>query len=288
MNATKLALGAVVMASLYFTGCSRYGNELQYVEYGEHGTISIQLTDAPFPHKLLSEANVTIVKIDARRKGVEGEDDAFETLYEGDESVNLLELTNGITKSMGEVEVPVGSYDLVKVYIKESSIGLLDGTLFNLDIPNGSETGTISFINRAISVESDAQSDLLLDFDVSRSFILEGGLDIVSEITGFAFKPVFKSANMANSGTLTGTVKTSLLGQLETDLPGVQISVMVADTLNTTTFTDVSGAYTVLGLDPGQYTVTAEILGFSAETVEDVVIVEDDLTNQDFDLNIGL
>ncbi|MGB5434541.1 MAG: DUF4382 domain-containing protein, partial [Maribacter sp.] len=71
------------------------------------GKLVVQLTDAPFPHDLVAEANVTIFKIEARyKKDVlesdmegtameEGEGSPFIVLMEEEIQVNLLELTNG-------------------------------------------------------------------------------------------------------------------------------------------------------------------------------------------------
>ena len=52
-------------ALLLFFGCSRYGNELQYAQFG---SIKLQLTDAPFPYELITEANITITKVEVRLK----------------------------------------------------------------------------------------------------------------------------------------------------------------------------------------------------------------------------
>jgi len=44
-----------------------------------YGKLTIQLTDAPFPHELIAEANVTIFKVEARKKSEEDEDTNSET-----------------------------------------------------------------------------------------------------------------------------------------------------------------------------------------------------------------
>jgi hypothetical protein len=82
----------------------------------DFGKLSIQLTDAPFPHDLVAEANVTIFKVDARYKAdmqldtqaIDSTDTMVETdqgkpfvvLMENEVQVNLLELTNGVTKTL--------------------------------------------------------------------------------------------------------------------------------------------------------------------------------------------
>lgn len=256
--------------------CSPYGNELQY------GVISIAVTDAPFPYDYVSEANVTITKVEARKKGSTGES-TYEMLFQGETTYNLMELSNGVTKTLVEAEVPVASYDLIRLYISEGSVVLTNGSSFDLTVPSGGATGIKLFVKPDIVVTGGVSTDLLLDFDISRSFVATGNTNAVDGITGFIFKPVIKAANMSFAGTLTGTV-TELMDGTATDLEGVQIGVIVADTLNTTAFTDASGAYTILGLDPGTYRVTAEKMGYTAQTVDDVEIVVGNATTQDFEL----
>jgi hypothetical protein len=194
-----------------------------------------------------------------------------------------LELTNGITQSLGETEVPVGGYDLVRVYVKDANVILTDGRDFELKIPSGSQSGVKIFIRPELVVSGGLTSELLLDFDVSQSFVATGGLNDVSEITGFNFKPVIKASNLSEAGTLSGSVS-SLIEEVKTELEGAQITVMAADTISATTFTDASGQYMVQGLLAGSYEVTAELDGYQAISVENVEIVAGNKTIQDFDL----
>ena len=54
----------IILALLFFSACSEDLNT-----DSKTGRLTVQLTDAPFPYDLISEANVTIFKIDARYKG---------------------------------------------------------------------------------------------------------------------------------------------------------------------------------------------------------------------------
>lgn len=285
MKTYYFVLFALFSGIILFMGCSKYGNDLQYVKYGK---ISVKLTDAPFPYDFIDEANVTIFKIDARLKNLEesegNEDESnFEILYEGEQKVNLITLTNGVTMAMGEAEVPIGSYDLVRVYIKEGSVVLQDGTNFDLKVPSGSQTGIKVFVAPAIEVVSSLSSDLLLDIDVSRSFIPNGNIESMSGITGFNFKPVIRASNMSIAGTLTGSV-TTLVDNVVTGIDGVQISVWNGEKHITSTSTDESGNYMVLGLDEGTYTITAEAMEYTTEIKEDVAILAGNKTTVDFEM----
>ncbi len=258
---------------------------------GNYGRLSVQLTDAPFPHDLVAEANVTIFKVDARYKGsVELGTNAldstevtiskekgkpFVVLMEKEVEVNLLELTNGVTTTLVDTNVPAGSYDLIRVYVKGINVVLTDGTTFNLDVPSGSQTGIKVFIRPELMVNGGLSSNLLLDFDVSRSFVQKSG--------GFNFKPVIKASNLSTAGTLMGTL-TAVEQDMVVGIEGAQVAVFVADTLNTSTFSDVDGGYMLMGLEAGSYQVEVEKEGYIMQTVEEVQINAANKTVQDFEL----
>lgn len=282
MKVYKIVLSTLVACALFLSSCSEYDNRLQYVEV--MGYISLKVTDAPFPHSLVSEANITITKVEARLKSDdESNASPFQTLYEGEIQMNLLELTNGITQSLGEVEVPVGSYDLVRVYVKDANVILTDGRTFDVKVPSGEQTGIKVFIKPELIVNGGLTQELLLDFDVNQSFVSKGNTNDVTGITGFNFKPVIKASNNSVSGTLAGTVS-ALIDEIKTDLEGAQITIMAADTINTTTFTDISGQYMVQGLSGGSYKVIADLKGYQSKSVDEVTIVAGNETIQDFDL----
>ncbi len=268
----------------------------------DYGRLSVNLTDAPFPHDLVAEANVTIFKIDARYKGhmdinseVEDNSDSsmtteekssFVVLMEDEMEVNLLELTNGVTKNLVDLDVPVGIYDLVRVYVKGVNVVLTDGSTFDLKVPSGEQTGIKIFIKPGLVVEGGLSADLLLDFDVSKSFVAKGGGSKFENITGFNFKPVIKACNMSTAGTLAGKV-TTLQEEVAVGLEGAQVAVFAADTLNTTTFTDADGKYMVMGLMAGSYDVEVELSAYQKESVTDIEIVAGNTTSQDFILVAG-
>jgi len=272
MKIQKAIFFTLLVTSLVFQSCTDENNL-------STGTLTVKLTDAPFPHQMVVEANVIISKIEVRKTNeMEGES-PFMILSEIETSVNLLDLTNGITETLVNIEVPVGSYDLIRLYIKEASIVLTDGRTFDLKVPSGSQTGIKVFVKPEITVVGGLSEDLLLDFDVSKSFVPQGNMNAVSGITGFHFKPVIKAVNLSTTGTLLGKVSDTISNPLD----GVQISVYAADTLNTTTFTDSLGNYTVLGLLSGSYEIEAETEGFISQE-EFIEIVKGNNTVLNFEL----
>ncbi|MFK7811316.1 MAG: DUF4382 domain-containing protein [Maribacter sp.] len=283
----------VVVCSTLLISCSDSNDSAR-----DYGKLSVLLTDAPFPHDLVAEANVTIFKVDARYKGdlkldtqaIDSTDMNIETdkgkpfvvLMENEVQVNLLELTNGVTKSLVDTDVPVGTYDLIRVYVKGINVVLTNGLSYDLKVPSGSQSGIKIFIKPGLAVNGGLSSDLLLDFDVSKSFVAKGG---GQDITGFNFKPVIKVSNMSTAGTLMGMIS-EIKEETSVGLEGAQVAVFVADTLNTTTFSDIDGGYMIMGLDAGSYTVEVEKEGYSFQIEEEVKINAGNKTVRDFELTM--
>jgi hypothetical protein len=284
----KLLSSFIILALLFFSGCSEDLNTEESM-----GRLTVHLTDAPFPYDLISEANVTIFKVEARYKGdtMEGDENkdddgnSFIILMEEERDFNLLNLTNGITETLVDIDVPAGSYDLIRIYVKGVNVVLKDGSIFDLKVPSGEQTGIKVFIKPSIVVSGELSSDLLLDFDVGRSFIPKGNIKNISGINGFNFKPVIKASNMSFAGTLSGLVSTIMDGEI-IGLENATVSVFETGTsepiMTVPTYED--GNYTVMGLNAGSYDVMVELEGYESQTVEEVTIVAGNKIFQDFDL----
>ncbi len=193
---------------------------------------------------------------------------------------NLLELTNGVTKNLAATDVPARTYDLIRVYVKRINVVLTNGKAYDLAVPSGSQTGIKIFIKPGLAVNGGLTSDLLLDFDVSKSFVAKGG---GQNITGFNIKPVIKASNMSTAGTLMGMI-TEIKEETSVSVEGAQVAVFVADTLNTTTFSDMDGGYMIMGLDANSYTIEVQKEGYVMQTTVDIQINAANKTAQDFEL----
>ena len=238
------------------------------------GTLSVELTDAPFPGDLVAQANVTITKLEVRGSG-EGDGFPFLTLSEATQEYNLLDLRNGVTANLAAVEVPAGSYDLLRLYVSAGQVVMNDGTVFDLTVPSGAETGIKIFISPAIEVTGGVTSDLLLDFDVSQSFIALGP---ANNISGFLFTPVLRAVNSSIVGSVAGGVSdTSAAALANAEVWAEQ------DSIISSTFSSSDGSYALLGLLPGSYTVSATLSGY--DTVSTTVdITAGSQTAADFEL----
>lgn len=253
MNQKLLILSSfLVVIVLGFTGCIDPAAETTT------GTLNVILTDAPFPTDQVAEANVTIVMLEARAKSDGNGSSPYVVLSEEINTYNLLDLQNGVTASLASLDIPIGSYDLIRLYVSAGDVVMNDGTVHTLTVPSGAQTGIKLFIDPPIDVTGGLTSDLLLDFDVANSFIAQGN----QNITGFLFRPTIRAVNASTVGSLAGGVtNTSAVA-----IVGAQVWV-VQDTVVTAAFSDSTGFYTILGLPPGAYTANATISGYDTVSV---------------------
>ena len=273
MNFKTIMVLATVIVGMLFTACQE--------EYSKSttGKLKIQLTDAPFPSDLVTEANVKINKIEIRKANTT-DVNPFVTLSEKEVSFNLLDLTNGVTASLIDLDIDAGSYDLIRLYVTDASVVLSDGTVHSLKVPSGSQTGIKIFITPSIEVSGDLTTELLLDFDVSKSFKMRGNMNSPAGIKGFIFKPSIKASNLSTTGRLTGNV----VDAENAPIDGVQVAIIAEDnTVYTTTFTD-NGEYQFLGVDAGTYKIEYSKEGYETKTIEDVTIVAGNATVQNAEL----
>jgi len=278
-NTMKLHLGKyflLIITTLVLVFMVRCGDD--NVSGGDVGTLVVRLTDAPFPIDLVDEANVTINKIELR-ESADG-DDPFLTLIEDVElPFNLLDLQNDVTGDLVQIEIPVGSYNLVRLYVSEANVILKDGTNFDLTVPSGAQTGIKIFIEPAIEVVGGLTSELLLDFDVSKSFVVQGDPNTPAGINGFIFKPVIRGVNMSTAGRITGTVVDTTSTILENAAVWVE-----QDSVVSMTFTDTNGYYALIGVTAGNYSIYTTKADYDTVSTSGLIVVAGNETQQDFEL----
>ena len=240
------------------------------------GTLSVTMTDAPFPTDLVAEANVTVTKLEVREAG--GSDGSpFLTLSETVQSFNLLDLRNGVTAALASLELPVGSYDLLRIYISEGNVVMKDGSTYNLTVPSGAQTGLKLFISPAIDVTGGVTTDLILDFDVEKSFISQGQGDTIN---GFLFTPVIRVVNASTVGSLAGSIADTSAAAIADARIWVAQDSEVANS-----YSDASGNYAILGLPAGAYTASATASGYDTVAVS-IEIGAGSQTTASFELTV--
>jgi hypothetical protein len=154
---------------------------------------------------------------------------------------------------------------------------LKDGSTFNMKVPSGPQPGVKVFISPPVEVATGLSAELLLDFDLSKSFVVKGNPNTPAGINGFNFKPVIRGINKSVAGRILGTVSDTSDVQLQAAVWAEQDTGVVA-----TTFSDASGAYAFIGIPAGTYSLHAAQAAYDTVRVENVSVVAGNQVQQDF------
>lgn len=280
----KSAMMYLAAMALFLTSC----DQMNDTENSGNGKVVLSLTDAPFPVSLVDQAVVSIDKIEIRTKAVKAttEEEAdkesqYVVLYEGAEKeFDLLDLQNGVTAELLSLDILPGSYDFIRMHITKAAVILQDGTKFDLKIPGGSKSGLKIKITPDLVIESGVESEVVLDFDVSKSFVAQGNIKSKNGIKGFIFKPVLRAVCQKYSGIIAGKVSENAT----TPVIEAHVQVISADTILSSALTDKTGNYKMIGLPSGTYKIICEKDGYTKVMIDPVVVKARETTLQNITL----
>jgi hypothetical protein len=250
----RLVVAAVALATLACGDATSSGGA---------GRTRVYLTDSPFPYGSIAAVNVYIARIEASAStDTTGLNPAqWVTIAAPERTFNLLDLQGGTTALLGEADLPADEYAAVRVVINtdRSSVVRNDGSTAAVHWPLTGEFALYAIVEPALSV-SAAGAQIVLDFDVGRTFLPDGS-------GGFYLVPWIRAVNQAATGAITGTVTaTSIEGdtlpfenaavsvfRIVVYPPGVMPTALPLGTSHT----DAQGRYTVAFLPAGTYKVIA-------------------------------
>jgi hypothetical protein len=289
MKRIKIIFNLLLLATiLIFSSCSN--DEIDIPEGKAH--LNIHITDSPFPIELISSTTVTIDQVEVRKKMSEDtteENDTFIVLSDEVLQINLLELTNGLTEQIAASDLEAGYYDMIRLHVTDAIVKMNDSTVYDLKIPSGSSSGLKVKIDPAIYLEEGETYDVLLDFDVSRSFVAKGNIN--GHINGFNFKPVIRGVFLGAAGRIEGNVSDTSGISIEKAMVKAWLSEYDESDLEledndhiVSSFTEIDGSYKLIGLPEGEYTVVCYKEGFKSDTITDVSVLAGKSADLDFKL----
>jgi hypothetical protein len=265
----KKLIFLISAAVIMFSGCNKTADG--------PGKLVVKVTDDPFNISFVESATLTINKIEIRKSG-QGENGQFIVLSSDTLTFDLMNLRNGVTQEVSNLEIPQGNYDLIRLYIDRASLKIKDQPVeYKIKVPSGSQTGIKLFISPSITIAGGLTSELLLDFDLSKSFVMRGNMDHAAGVNGFIFKPCIRVTNNSTAGRIEGQVADTAKIILENAKVWVK-----KDTVISTAFTDATGHYTFIGVPSGTYSVYATKEYYDTVSYSDIRVISANRTVQDF------
>ena len=257
----KKILFTILASAVLMSGCNKTETTT-----GGPGRISVKITDDPFNINSVESATVTITKIEIRKAG-SNEGDPFLVLSENPVTIDLFQLRNGITQELVNLEVPQGNYDLIRLYVDDANLKMKEiAEPFNMKVPSGEQTGIKVFINPEIHVEGGISAELLLDFDLSKSFVMRGKM----AHNGFIFKPCIRATNNSTAGRIEGVVTDN--SPEKNIIVNAKVSLQKDSGDPVETFSDESGQYAFIGVPAGTYSMSVTMENFEPVSVESIIV----------------
>jgi len=141
------------------------------------GNLSVLLTDWPILDKEVTAVNIKVTKVEVRQIAEENDEAGWITLSGPKQEFNLLDLQNGITVSLGNAEIPEGTYTELRLHVSEDNTIEFkdDAKQYPLKIPSGTSSGVK--IKYTFTIPESGWTVITLDFDAQQSVKVVGDGD---------------------------------------------------------------------------------------------------------------
>lgn len=164
--------------------------------------------------------------------------------------------------SGGYVEVDEGN-STPSIYASSPNYaGLPPGAVVtgDLQMPSLGTSGLkVKLPANELTVTSGSSKILVVDFDVSQNFKIQGNPNTPAGLKGVLFTPVLRAVVRDVAGSISGTVTSSAAGNPGIAGLNVQATMNVnGDQVVVNAVTDANGDYTISFLAPGTYAVTVQ------------------------------
>ena len=267
----KLALGGVAVATLAACGGGGGGGG------GESGTLKLALTDAPSCG--YDEVNVTIEKVRVHQSGSANPGDPSgwsEIVLSPALRVDLLKLQNGALAELGQVTLPTGSYNQMRLVLVDnkgssplanSVVLSSDKSVVALDTPSGQQSG-VKAKQFDVNIAANQLANFVVDFDACKSVVATGS-------GKYNLKPQLTVIPRYISG-VSGVVDASLVTGVATGF--TSLSLQQNGVVIKATTPDSTGKFLLQPAAPGNYTLVMTAPDRTTAVVTNVVVAADTIT----------
>ncbi len=243
----------ILMMMLLFVGCSDNSTDSSGASTGR---LVIELFDSPPPPDV-EKIYLTITDVRVHNTG-----SGWLTIVEPDTTFDFLELVNGVTAVLADVELPVGKYTQLRLVVADTNEIVIDGVSYPLIVPSGTETGVK--LNLGFTLEPDQLVEIYVDFDASKS--------ITWNPDRYLLRPSFRAFAKVVSAVVSGVVR----DELDAGIANALVTAVSTED-SASTLTDNLGQYRLV-LRQGIYDISASASGYStADTTYTGVEVDADL-----------
>ncbi len=293
-------IAVFVLAIFLFTHCEEEDST-------NKGTLTLSITDAPIDMTDVTGVYLTISEVQAHTS-TSGKDWITFEEYEGPQTFNILELTDGASALLGSFSLEAAHYTQLRFFVDAPELGnanpsnpgcyieFSDGSTEPLFVPSGSTSGWKAV--GAFNVPINGDVAITADFDARKSIMEQGANHF------FILKPTIRIIVDEQAGKIVGGL-TNIPAEVDIVIyayeDGIYTSDEAEDPVNdtiarfpnaiTSDIVNDNDSYHLAFLAPMTYDliVTSSIDGEFQEVlgiVEDVVVEEKSTTNQPIDLSL--
>jgi len=178
---------------------------------GGAGRLTLLATDAPFAHEMVESAIVQVEKIEVHADA--GAQSGFQVLFDDPANpieMDLVQLRDGVTARLVSASVPAGTYRQIRLRFGDAVLRLRNGNEYStsngkLQLTSQAFAGLLLFVDPPVEVRDGFSVTLLLDFDLTKSF-LPLPADDPENAVGYLLEPVVQVSNLSENGEIRGTV----------------------------------------------------------------------------------
>ncbi len=252
--------------------------------------MTVRLVDAPIQGYKEININITEVRIcqesetdtETGKTTEDSTDDGtWITLATPNRTVNLLDLTGGVSSMLADnVTIPAGHYGQMRLILGAgNTVKLADDSIHDLTVPSGLQSGIKLVVN--FDVAPGTTKDVFIDFDAANSIKLHK----TGHSDKYILRPTVRAFDKVMTGSISGKFTDSATGE---PLVGAVVTAQIFDTAgnasivrSTTTGSDGNYLLDLLPVGGTYYVVSQPVIGttvYGAKASEAINVTAENAT----------